>query len=155
MKSAHLIDEVLQAYLLEDIHDENITAHLNVCHMCRKKLEEYKFLINNVQIIEKETFSFDVTTLVMNKITLYEKKKSIKHELIFWGLFIIPVIAISSFCFPFIPNILAIFNSKSILTTLFIVGTGAALMLFLLVDLHKQYKLKERKIFKNNLQPIL
>jgi len=155
MKSIHLTDEILQAFLLKEIRDDSIAAHLIVCSKCRKRLEEYQYLIDSVQKIKTETFSFDVTILAMNNIVLYEKKKSKKQELVFLGLLIFLLIAISSFSIPFIPKILAIFCSKSILTTLLVIGTGLVVLLFLLADITQQYKTKEEKIFKNNLQPIL
>jgi hypothetical protein len=155
MKSIHLTDEILQAYLLKEIQDDTIATHLTVCSTCRQRLGEYLFLIDSVQKIKTEPFSFDVTTLVMNKIMLYEKKKSKKQELIFWGLLLLLLTVLSSLSIPFIPQILAIFYSKSIFTTLLVTGTGLVVLLFLLADIIQQYKTKEDKLFKNNLQPIL
>ncbi|MFN7116954.1 MAG: anti-sigma factor family protein [Saprospiraceae bacterium] len=155
MKSIHLTDEILQAFLLKEIQDDAIATHLAGCSECRERLKEYQFLIDSVQKIKTETFSFDVTTLAMNNIMLYEKKKSRSQELIFWGLLIGLFIGISSFSIPFIPLILDIFYSKSIITTLLVMGTGLGVLLFLLADITRQYKAKEDKIFKNNLQPTL
>lgn len=155
MKSIHFSDEILQAYLLKEIQDDTIATHLTVCSTCRERLEEYQFLIDSVQKTKTETISFNVTTLAMNTIMLYEKKKSKKQELVFWGLLIFLLIAISSFSIPFIPRMLAIFYTKSILTTLLIIGTGLVVLFFLLADITQQYKAKKEKIFQNNLQPIL
>ena len=155
MKSIHFTDEILQAYLLKEIQDDTIATHLTVCSTCRERLEEYQFLIDSVQKTKTETISFNVTTLAMNTIMLYEKKKSKKQELVFWGLLIFLLLAISSFSIPFIPRMLAIFYTKSILTTLLIIGTSLVVLFFLLADITQQYKAKEEKIFQNNLQPIL
>lgn len=155
MTNNHLTDETLQAFFLKETQDDTIATHLAVCSTCRERLEEYQFLIDSVQKTKTETFSFNVTTLVMNNIMLYEQKKSKKQEFIFWGALIFLLIAISCFSIPFIPKIFAIFYSKSILTTLLIIGTGLVVLIFLLADINKQYKKKEEKIFQNNLQPIL
>ena len=155
MKNIHVTEEILQAYLLKEIQDDTVAQHLAMCLKCQKGLEEYQFLIDSVQKIKSETFSFDVTTLAMKRIMLYEKKKSKKQELVFWGALMVLIITISSFSIPFIPKIIDVFHSKSIFTILFILGTGTSIMLFLLADLQKQYRLRERKIFENNLQPIL
>lgn len=155
MKSDHLTDETLQAFLLKEIQDDTIATHLSVCPDCREKLEKYHHLIVAISKIAPETFSFDVTTLVMDKIIRYEKKKSNKQEFIFWALLIFLSVVIASFAIPFIPKILTQFYSKFIFTTLLAVGTGLVVLLFLLVDIYQQYKTKEEKIFKNNLQPIL
>lgn len=75
MNSIHLTDNMLQAYLLKEFQDNTIASHLTTCSMCRKKLEEYQLLIDSVQTMKPEIFSFNVTTLAMNRIVLYEKKK--------------------------------------------------------------------------------
>lgn len=155
MKTIHLTDEILQAYLLKEIHDDTIATHLAVCSTCKERLETYQLLIDSVRETTPEIFSFSVTTLVMNNIMLYEKKKSKKQELRFWGLLIFLVMVISSFSIPFMPRIFAIFYSTSILTTLLVIGTGLIVLLFLLADIIQQYKTKEDKLFKNNLQPVL
>lgn len=154
MKSTHLSDEILQAYLLKEIQDDSTAAHLAECAMCRQKLEDYQVLMSNMPHIKTESFSFDVTAVVMNNITLYEKKKSQKQELVFWGLLIFLSIGIASFSIPYIPEILAAF-SKSVLTTLLVAGTGLSVLLFLLADIFRQYKSKEEKLFQSHLQPTL
>lgn len=155
MKNIHLTDETLQAYLLKEIADDAIAIHLSMCASCMKRFEEYQFLITNMQKIETDTFSFDATTLVMNNIFQYEKTKNKQQNLFFWGILILLLIAISSLSIPYLPTIVALFNPKTALAMLLLVGTGLAAWLFLLVDLVQQYKKKEDQIFKNNLQPIL
>lgn len=154
MKMIHLTDEILQAYLLKELQDDAIATHLAACSMCRKSLGDYQLLIDSVQETTTETFSFDVTALAMNNIMLYEKKSK-KQGLAFWGLLIFLVLAILAFSIPFIPRVPAIFYSKSIVTTLLVIGTGSAVLLFLLADIIQQYKTKADKLFKNNLQPAL
>jgi len=68
MTNNHLTDETLQAFLLKEIQDDTITAHLAVCSSCREKLGNYQHLVVGIQKIESETFSFDVTTVVMDRI---------------------------------------------------------------------------------------
>jgi hypothetical protein len=155
MNNTHLTDENLQAYLLREIQDDDIAIHLTACALCRQKLEEYQALMNNIAQIKAEAFAFDVDTLVMNNITLYEKKKSRRQEVAFWMIFIVVLVVIASFSIPFLPKLLAIFNSNSTLSTLLISGTGLAILLFLLADTIRQYKQKEEKLFQNKLQPTL
>jgi hypothetical protein len=154
MESSHLTDEILQAYLLKEIHDDTVSAHLTVCSTCRERLEKYQFLTDNVKEIKPETFSFDVAALAMNTVMLYEQKKRKKQEFVFWGILVILLIAISSFSIPYLPKIIAIFSSKSVLTALLVTGTGLVVLLFLLADIIRNYKAKEDQLFKNNLQPI-
>lgn len=155
MKNGHLTDEILQGFLLNEIQEDTIVTHLTVCTECRERLEDYQYLVDSVQKIKPETFSFDITALAMNSIMLYEQKKSKKQGLFFWGLLIFLLIIIASFSIPYIPTMFAIFYTKSIFTTLLMVGTGLVVFLFLLADITQQYKTKEAKIFKHNLQPTL
>jgi predicted nucleic acid-binding Zn ribbon protein len=155
MNNEHLTDETLQAFILNEIQDDAIATHLAVCSNCREKLEKYQYLIVGISKMAPETFSFDVTAVVMDKIMIYERQESRRQEWIFWGLLTILLLVISSFSIPFIPKILAVFYSIPVFKTLLILGTGLVVLLFLLADINKQYRMKEEKIFKNDLQPIL
>ena len=72
MTNDHLTDEILQAYLFEEMQDDAIASHISVCKECRKKIENYQQLVNNLTKISPDSFAFDVTTLVMNNIVQYE-----------------------------------------------------------------------------------
>lgn len=155
MKNSHLTEETLQALLLKEMQDDTAEIHLSECADCQTKLEKYQLLISDIQKIEPETFPFDVTTVAMYKIECYEKQKSRNQERILRVVFTFLSVLISSLSIPFIPQVLTTFFTLSIFTTLLIVGTGLAVFLFLLADLNKRYKLKEQKIFDDNLQPTI
>ncbi|RIW13403.1 hypothetical protein D0X99_16670 [Algoriphagus lacus] len=153
--SSHLSDEALQSYLLKEIQDDSlIVEHLEACSKCQKRLEEYQVVIKNVQKIEPEGFTFDVSALVMNTVTVYEKRKSRRQEFAFWGVLILLVLGISFFSLPFLPAVFKLFFSGSGLITLLAIGVGLGVFLFLLTDIIRQNQVKEGKIFKNNLQPM-
>ena len=42
MTNDHLTDEILQAYLFEEMQDDAIASHISVCKECRKKIENYQ-----------------------------------------------------------------------------------------------------------------
>lgn len=155
MTNKHLTDEILQAYLLKEIQDDAVASHLSVCVECREKLESYQLLVSNLTKIAPESFAFDVTALVMDNISQYETHKSRKQEIVFWVFLTFLLVSIASFGLPYVPQLLSIFNVIPNIITLFIISTGIMVALFLLVDLIKQYKLKEERIFKDNLQPML
>lgn len=155
MKSIHLTDEVLQAFLLKEISDDAIVNHLQECSICQQRIDEYRFLIGGMRQATAESFSFDVTTVAMNAIVLYEKKRKLKQEIFFWGLLILLCMVVLSFAIPFMPQILTIFSGKLSSVTLLVIVTGFFVLLFLLTDISRQFKTKENKIFKHHLQPIL
>lgn len=155
MKSIHLTDETLQGYLLKELSDDEITNHLHTCAICQQRLEEYRFLINGIQKNETESFSFNVTTVAMNTVMLYERNRKLKQEIFFWGLLSLLCMVILSFTIPFIPKIFGLFSGKFNSAMLLLTGTGLFVLLFLLTDISRQFKTKENKIFNNDLQPIL
>ena len=155
MRNSHLTDEVLQSFLLNETKDENINTHLSGCADCRAKLESYQRLATAFQELTPDSFQFDITPLVMDRIVHYEQQENKKQELIFWGSLSLSILVISIVSVPFLSKALTVFYAIPIFKTLLIVGTGLAVVLILIADLIKQYKLKERKIFEDNLQPIL
>ncbi len=155
MKSTHLTEANLQEYLFGDIQDGEVATHLAACPECRARLEAYQLLIAIVKKTQPETFSFEVTALAMDTIFLYEKKKIRRQAFVFWGVLAVLTIFIMSFSIPYLPMVMALFSSQSILTTLFLIGTGLLILLVFVVDIFRQYKKKKAELFKNDLQPSL
>ncbi|MEQ1555134.1 MAG: hypothetical protein ABL929_13195 [Ferruginibacter sp.] len=143
MKSEHFTDETLQEYLLKEIQDDNITSHLTVCSSCWKKIEEYQYLIDNVREIKAETFSFDVTTVVMEKIknaeTLKEKNKNTVLYMILSSVTLIALYLL----YPYIKIIFTQFKLFSTMANVFMLVSVLGIVIFLLNDLFRQYKQKE------------
>lgn len=145
MKSKHLTEEILQAFLLKEIHDDTIAIHIAECSICRTKLENYQYLVDSIQQITPETFSFDVATVVMDKIVHYEQKKNRKNVLVFWGTLVVLLGGIGFMGLPVLQPILKAFSSIPLFTNLFIWGTSVSVVLYLLADIYKQYKIKEKQ----------
>ncbi|MCA6364093.1 MAG: hypothetical protein IM638_13720 [Bacteroidetes bacterium] len=154
MNNNHLTDETIQAIILNEIQDNTYDAHLAGCFICRKKRDEYHALINQLQEVETETFSFDVSDLAMHAVMLFEKKKRGKQELFFWGFFAVMLIIVSSFSIPYIAQVLDYICAGSIVTTLLVTGTALIVLLIILTDIIRQYKTKEGNLFNTNLQPM-
>lgn len=143
MKSIHLTDEILQTYLLEDIQDDAIAMHLTGCSKCRKRLKEYQFLIDSVQKIKPETFSFDVTSLVMEKIIEVETQKEKNSNIVLYiSLSIVSIVAMA-LLYPYIKIIFTQFKSFSLMANVFMLVSVIGVVIFLLNDLFRQYKQKE------------
>lgn len=143
MKKNHLTDYTLQEYLLNDTPDKAITTHIAACSMCRKRLEEYQILINSVGKIKPETFSFNVTSLVMKKINDAEAQKVRSNNNVLYTILWIISIVIVILLYPYIRGIFAQFRSKSIIENIFMLVTALGVVIFLLKDLIRQYKQKE------------
>lgn len=140
MKSNHLSDEKIQAYILNEVQDEILKSHIDDCPACQLKLDEFRFLIESVKKLEPEVFSFDVSALVMENVELYEKKKSVQRDLFFWGILGFLLLFFSFLSIPFLPMIAGIFYLKSAATSLLLVGTGVGVFIFLTLDIIRQNK---------------
>ena len=143
MKSIHLTDEILQEFLLNELQDDAIATHLAVCSKCQKRLEEYQYLIESVQKIKTETFSFDVTSLVMEKIIEVETQKERNKNIILYMSLTIVSIVTMALLYPYIKIIFTQFNSFSIMRNVFMLVSVLGFVIFLLYDLFRQYKQKE------------
>lgn len=154
MNSEHLSDEALQAYLFKEVEDDASAAHLSACSICRERLDEYRFLIDRLQETKPEAFSFDLSSHVMDKVLQHETRKRKREYLVYWGILAFAFMVLASFSIPFVPQVLAVFYLDSMLTTLFVLGTGLAVLVFLLADLARQYKTKADRLLKKSLQPI-
>ncbi|HMT96749.1 MAG TPA: hypothetical protein PKC62_08690 [Ferruginibacter sp.] len=143
MNTNHLTDESLQAYILEDISDSQITLHISECADCKAKLKSYQALLNRINKLEPELFSFDVTELVLQKIEATETKKTILGDytlMILLGVFILSVIL---FSFPIIKPIFQPFWSLDFLGNAFIIVSTIGVLMFLFVDILMKFKQKE------------
>lgn len=153
MKNNHLTDETLQAFLLNEIQDDAINNHIEECAVCCAKLENYRYLIEQINDITPETFSFDVTTVVMDKIEKYVVRENTKRDFIFWGTMVALIGSILLLIRPFLQPIVSVFYAKSFFTNLFMIGTGLCVVIFFVADIYKRYNAKEKILFDNNLQP--
>ena len=143
MKSNHITDEILQAYLLNEIQDDKIATHLSGCSSCQEKLEEYQLLIDSVQKIKPETFSFDVASIVMAKINEVEGQKEKDTNIVLYLSLSSISIAAFVLLYPYIKSIFTQFKLFSVMGNLFILVSALGVTIFLLNDIIRQYKQKE------------
>jgi negative regulator of sigma E activity len=143
MTNNHLTEEILQAYLLNEIQDDKIATHLIECLSCQKKLEEYQILIDSVQKIKPEIFSFDVTTVVMEKIKEVEtQKEKNSNSVMYLSLSSISIAALV-LLYPYIKSIFTQFKLFTVMGNLFVLVSALGVTIFLLNDIIRQYKQKE------------
>ena len=154
MERNHLTDEQIQTYLTKEIQDDAMVSHLNSCSTCRENLNEYLRIVEGAQQMTAESFTFDVTELVMTKIVQYESRKNTLQNWIFWGILSLLVILTVILCLPYLSNVLAIFSSNSTWTTVFATGTGILLFSVILIDVLRQHKSTQKKLLNQHLQPI-
>ena len=143
MTNNHLNDELLQSFLLKEIQDDIIAAHIAECSGCRNRLEEYQYLIDNVQKIKDETFSFDVTSLVMGKVNEVETQKEKSTNIVLYMSLSVVLIVAIVLLYPYIKIVFTQFKSFSTMGNAFVLISALGMAVFLLYDLFRQYKQKE------------
>ncbi len=143
MITNHLTDENLQAFLLKEIQDHTIEFHLRECPICREKLKNYEHLLVDISKMAPETFSFDVTTVVMEIIKEVETKKEKNiNILIYMSLCVFSIIALI-LLYPYFKIVITQFKSFSIMANVFMLVSVLGVVVFLMIDLFRQYKQKE------------
>jgi hypothetical protein len=147
MRSNHIPDEILQAYLLNEIQDDNIATHLLGCSACQEKLEEYQLLLESVQKIKPETFSFDVSSVVMAKINEVEKQKEKNTNIVLYLSLSFISTAALVLLYPCIKSIFIQFKLFTVMGNLFMLVSALGVTIFLLNDIIRQYKQKEMSLF--------
>ena len=106
MESAHLNNETLQDYIFTKALDENAKKHLAYCNYCMAQLEAYQILFSSLTTLPEETFLFDTTSFVMQKIETQRKKQMIELYLFYTllpGVVLVPIYFI-------LPMLVAVFN---------------------------------------------
>lgn len=146
MKVDHLTDEHIQTFLLEEIKDDSVTKHIEVCAICQAKLIEYESMINGISNLVPEVFSFDVSAVVLKKITELEYQKEKRGSMLLYiGLSIFFIVCLVVL-YPYIKSIFISFNSLSSIKSLIITVSVMGFVFYLLNDLLRQYKHKEMLI---------
>lgn len=143
MTNNHLTEETLQAFLLKEIKEDSISMHVSACADCREKLEEYKFIIDSLNKVKAETFSFDVASLVIEKIISVEAQKEKNTSTVLYLMLLMVSVVTLLLVYPFLKPILTQFKLFSAPTNIFIFISIIGFAIFLLIDLFRQYKQKK------------
>lgn len=143
MNTNHLTDEVIQDYILQKISAEKIVLHISECADCNAKIESYQVLMNTIGSVKPETFSFDVSALVMQKIEAMETESISPNSYFLVAIFSIFILGIILFSLSFIEPIIQVFRTLRIIDNTFIIVSALSVFIFLFKDILRQYKQKE------------
>ncbi len=96
-----------------------------------------------MQKIKPETFSFDVTSIVMTKINEVERQKEKNTNIILYLSLSSISIAALVLLYPYIKSIFTQFKLFTVMGNLFVLVSALGVTIFLLNDIIRQYKQKE------------
>lgn len=143
MNSNHLTDDSIQAYILQEISDNQIALHISGCASCKAKMESYQTLMHTMGTLKSETFSFDASALVMQKIEATETKKTALGSYALIAILSILILGVILFSIPITEPIIQVFRSLNAIDSAFIIVSAGGVFIFLFKDVFRQYKQKE------------
>jgi hypothetical protein len=143
MNTNHLTDEVIQDYVFHKISDEQFVLHISECTDCKAKIEAYHVLMDTIDSVKPETFPFNITELVLQKIEAMEPKRKTLGN---YGLITILstfILGIILYVLTVIEPINHIFSSLRVIDSAFIIVSALSVFIFLFKDILRQYKQME------------
>lgn len=143
MNTNHLTDDIIQAYILQEISDNRIALHISGCVDCKAKMESYQTLMNTIGNLKSETFSFDVTALVLQKIEATETKRTALGSYALITVLSVFILGVILFSIPITEPIIQVFRSLNVIDSAFIIVSAVGVFIFLFKDVFRQYKQKE------------
>mgnify|MGYP001386358578 CR=1 FL=1 len=148
MNNEHVSDDIIQAYILDEITDKEVSLHMSSCHECRVKLQSYRILMDQLNAIEPEVFTIDVASLVMHKIEKTENQSRSLGNYAFIGGFGVLILGVLVFFIPYIIPVVEILRSITFIGNVFLFVSAVSVLLFLLADILRDYKEKEKLILQ-------
>ncbi len=143
MNNDHLTDHTIQAYAIQEIADSPIALHISACAACKAKLESYRVLMRSISNIEPETFSFDATALVMQKIRQSENRKTPIGDYTLNAISWLLNLGVLILGIPFIKPVYQLFHAFTGITNVLIAVSACSVLIFLLTDIFRQYRQRE------------
>jgi hypothetical protein len=143
MNTKHLTDDIIQAYILQEISDNQIALHILECANCKAKMESYQTLMNTIGNLKSETFPFDVTALVLQKIEATETKKTALGSYALIAVLSVFFMGVILLIIPITEPIIQMFRSLNVIDNAFLTVSAVCVLIFLIKDTFRQYKQKE------------
>lgn len=148
MNTNHLTDENIQDIALKNLKEEQLPMHIKECTECKASLKAYQFMMNSMNEIRPESFSFDVSELVMQRIKDAEPESSSVWVYVLASALIIFVTGVLLFFMPVLKPFFELFHSPDSMYNLFVAVTGLCVFAFLMQDVLRQYKQKEKLLLQ-------
>ncbi len=148
MENKHLTEENIQSFILKEIVDEKIRIHLSQCKECQAKYNTYNMLLSSITSLQPETFSFDVSAIVMQKIEADKTKKTTENYSLLYAILGLFCIGIFTVLFPYFKPILLYFLKLSVFENGLIFITFLGITIFLLNDIFRNHKKNEILLFE-------
>lgn len=93
MINNHLSETEVQQFIFErDACGMEIIEHVSKCEMCRIKASNYKIIGDNLKLVEKASFNFDLAQTVVDQII--SERSSQKHSINLFFAFLFGLIAV-------------------------------------------------------------
>jgi len=140
----HITDYEMQQFVVDRHHCEiTIVEHIHICSECKMKAEIYQSLITGIKQQSEPAFDFDLSALVLQKLSSPKQKTSDKSLL--WVLIFIGVAFVGAIAYYFQHSFAYLFEGISAIFIYLIVITVITVLTGLFIDMYKKYN-KEMKL---------
>lgn len=136
----HLSDEQIQEFVLDSSDcAPGIGEHVQLCELCRMKVETYRQVITAIEEQPIPAFDFDISEAVLAGIALQKR-----HGRNWWLFMLIAaVISVTGVAVYLLrENIAGIFQGISTLLIYLMLVTGLFILMAVIIDMLKSYKAK-------------
>lgn len=143
--SEHPSEAELQEFALGEMKNEaGINAHIQLCDECKTTVANYRLLFSAIGSGEKPVFNFNLSALVLEKISPANTKYSKDRFIFYIGFAVIAVLAIGCYWYSeFLSGVLIGFGS---LFMYLLVATAVIILLFQSLDIYKGYQHKIKSL---------
>jgi predicted anti-sigma-YlaC factor YlaD len=142
MKTNHLLESEIQQYSLDKLNsDKQIINHVHSCEACREKVEAYTVIFETIKDQPEPAFDFDLTDMVMQQLP-QPKSKVIVDKIMIFVLSFIALIAVGFTVVFFWSYFSELVSTIAPMLIYLVITSVVSLMLFLGIDLFKDYHRK-------------
>lgn len=146
MTGEHISDNDIQQYVLDKINCTNATIeHVDMCPGCKAKADTYQLMFSAIKQQSKPTFEFDLTGLVLSRLTDQEPANSNATSLV-WPLAFIGVCSICVTGYLFGQHLINMFLSISAISMYLVFTAAITLICFQAIEMIRKYKRKIDKL---------
>ena len=138
MVAKHLTDDEVQQYVVDRQRCEmKIVDHMHLCGECKLKAEIYQSLVTGIKQQAQPTFSFDLSSLVVQQ--LPAPKENGSERLLIRLLLCVGIAVIGAGLYFFEGSFVYLFKGVATSLIYLIVITAVTVCIGLFIDMYKKY----------------
>ena len=148
MMTSHLSDTEIQEYLIDQsLVNPILQKHINECPICAVKVVNYQAIFKQLNQLDKPSFNFNVSDLVLEKLS----SKQVKRSWLTYNAVGISLILCLVTLLLFGSYIASVFKGVSVLSVCILVIPALCVVLFQCMEMWKAYQKQLVRLNSSNL----